>query len=369
MSLLGSRRFFVADTVADFPNAHTYADAVILNKDTNEISVSVNGVWTLVYTISGSVPEPLTVDVINVNDRLNGSRIELTVGSTAGTVDLNLPVQPTAGDTFSIGQPALVESYLFVAAGAVAGQINVGANLAAAQANVEGAINGTDGFNAPSNWCTAAPFAADVSTFTHLNVGFVEGVITQITQTWTDGSNTFSATNFASNASDPQQINIGESGMRLSGNGGLRIGSTAVISALGSFNSHPLDPGADGLFIEAEFIDNTQGGALMHFHNLPGVLDPSFQVADQASLNIDLTPSASKFVIGAKDTSGDIVGLNVPLFPAHHLGTRNLAAPADADLVAGDLAFWFDDNNITPALKIKAKQADGTVVTGTVLLT
>ncbi len=59
MSLLGSRRFFIADTVADFPNAHTYADAVILNKDTNAISVSVNGVWTVVYTVTASTPDPL----------------------------------------------------------------------------------------------------------------------------------------------------------------------------------------------------------------------------------------------------------------------------------------------------------------------
>ena len=46
-----------------------------------------------------------------------------------------------------------------------------------------------------------------------------------------------------------------------------------------------------------------------------------------------------------------------------------VAAPADGDLVAGQMALWFDATNGSAKLKIKAKQANGTVVQGEVALT
>lgn len=48
--------------------------------------------------------------------------------------------------------------------------------------------------------------------------------------------------------------------------------------------------------------------------------------------------------------------------------TRKNAAPADAELVAGEAAYWFDSTNGASAFNIKAKQADGTVKTATIPL-
>jgi hypothetical protein len=48
--------------------------------------------------------------------------------------------------------------------------------------------------------------------------------------------------------------------------------------------------------------------------------------------------------------------------------TRLNAAPADADVATGELAWWFDATNGAAKLMIKAKQADGTVKTGSVTL-
>lgn len=48
------------------------------------------------------------------------------------------------------------------------------------------------------------------------------------------------------------------------------------------------------------------------------------------------------------------------------LFVRANAAPADADLAAGELALWFDPTNGAAKLMIKAKQANGTVKTGSV---
>lgn len=44
------------------------------------------------------------------------------------------------------------------------------------------------------------------------------------------------------------------------------------------------------------------------------------------------------------------------------------AAPADGDLSAGDCALWFDQTNGAAKLMVKAKSANGTVVTGEVAL-
>jgi hypothetical protein len=48
--------------------------------------------------------------------------------------------------------------------------------------------------------------------------------------------------------------------------------------------------------------------------------------------------------------------------------TAKTAAPADADVNTGEAAIWFDSTNGAAKLMIKAKQADGTVKTGSVTL-
>lgn len=59
--------------------------------------------------------------------------------------------------------------------------------------------------------------------------------------------------------------------------------------------------------------------------------------------------------------AGDVLFSNFVRIAAH-------AVPADADLAAGDCALWYDDTNGAAKLMVKAKSADGTVVTGTVAL-
>jgi len=48
--------------------------------------------------------------------------------------------------------------------------------------------------------------------------------------------------------------------------------------------------------------------------------------------------------------------------------TRKVSAPADAELSASEVAYWFDDTNGAAKFKIKGKSANGTVVTGEVSL-
>jgi len=51
-----------------------------------------------------------------------------------------------------------------------------------------------------------------------------------------------------------------------------------------------------------------------------------------------------------------------------YVTTRKNAAPDDAELTAGEATYWFDSTNGAAKFMIKAKQADGTVVTGSVAL-
>ena len=51
-----------------------------------------------------------------------------------------------------------------------------------------------------------------------------------------------------------------------------------------------------------------------------------------------------------------------------HLRILRHAAPADAGLVAGECAFWFDQTNGAAKLMLKGKTADGTVVAASVAM-
>jgi hypothetical protein len=54
--------------------------------------------------------------------------------------------------------------------------------------------------------------------------------------------------------------------------------------------------------------------------------------------------------------------------PNGYFTTRKNAAPADAELVAGEAAYWFDPTNGAAKFMIKAKQANGTVVSAAIAL-
>lgn len=78
------------------------------------------------------------------------------------------------------------------------------------------------------------------------------------------------------------------------------------------------------------------------------------QAASQTGDSLQIQNS-SAVVLAKIDTAG-----------AFH--TKANAAPADASLAAGQMALWFDSTNGASKLMIKAKQADGTVKTGSVAL-
>lgn len=83
-------------------------------------------------------------------------------------------------------------------------------------------------------------------------------------------------------------------------------------------------------------------------------------------INQKVSQTAALFQITASDGTTVFARFNKD----GYLMIRKNTVPADGDLAANDLAFWYDSTNGVGAAKVmfKAKQADGTVVTGTVAL-
>jgi hypothetical protein len=76
-------------------------------------------------------------------------------------------------------------------------------------------------------------------------------------------------------------------------------------------------------------------------------------------------PSQSVDILQCQNSGGTpVAGIN----KVGAVYTALNTVPADADIVAGQCLFWFDSTNGAAKLMIKAKQADGTVRTGSVAL-
>lgn len=71
-------------------------------------------------------------------------------------------------------------------------------------------------------------------------------------------------------------------------------------------------------------------------------------------------------VIGYYSADGNFTRLAMLTNKGAVIGVN--AAPADADINAGEAFVWFDDTNGASKMMVKAKQADGTVRTGSVVL-
>lgn len=111
--------------------------------------------------------------------------LQAGIEAVAATRVLTMDTQPTAGDTITINGIA----YAWVNSGAVSGQINRGADLAAAKVNLVAAINGTDLIQAgPNPFVSAAAFISHSMTITARIPG-PRGNDYTLAETFTAGTN------------------------------------------------------------------------------------------------------------------------------------------------------------------------------------
>lgn len=174
---------------------------------------AVNAKETL--TISGVVTHGEIFSISNPHGRIKGPHgadvyeftstgevtvpgdipVDISAYTTQSTGGLVIAVNPTAGDTMTIGE----KEYIFVPAGTANadGEIAIGATVGDTQDAVIEAINGSDGFNVPHPLVILTAFVSDVSTVTAIIGGSV-GDLIATTSSFTDASNKFNATTLGS---------------------------------------------------------------------------------------------------------------------------------------------------------------------------
>lgn len=121
---------------------------------------------------------------------------------------------------------------------------------------------------------------------------------------------------------------------------------------------------------DTRFTPSPQSGANSYKYVVRGASTREIRYGADlfSSHSMQFTPESGQTgdQIRVRDTSGNRISgfdKNGVIF------TEKNSAPADADLVAGELTFWLDDTNGACKAMFKAKQADGTVRTGSVTLT
>ena len=134
-------------------------------------------------------------DVAQTKTAPSNIPIDITSYVAFATGTLTMDVQPTAGDTITIGS----KTYTFVPVGTdtADGEVSVGADLAGAQAALVGAINGLDGLNTPHPLVSIGEFSSDDAVVTALIGGTAANSIAT-TETFTAVTNIFAAATLGS---------------------------------------------------------------------------------------------------------------------------------------------------------------------------
>lgn len=116
--------------------------------------------------------------------------VDITSYATASQGTLTVAVNPTVGDTMTIGDKLF--TFVPLASANGDGDIGVGLDLAATKLNIVAAINGSDAFNTASEYVTAAAFDGNNCVLTAL-VGGAAGDSIVTTETFDNVENIFDA--------------------------------------------------------------------------------------------------------------------------------------------------------------------------------
>lgn len=206
--------------------------------------------------------------------------LQVGIEATRATRVLTMDTQPTAADTITIGD----KTYEWVSSGATSGQINRGADLAAAKLNLVAAINGSDSIqDGPNPYVTAAAFSSNNMTVTARIPG-PSGNSIATTETFTAGTNVWAGTTLT---------------------GGAHARGTAV-AATTKLAVESLEFGDD---FENIYNPQVQNGSLVRY-NGPGVPvqhGTSFSLPEQAAFWEHL-PLWISMIHGAPAISGPLGG-------------------------------------------------------------
>lgn len=172
------------------PEEGTPVKAVKASKDLTVSSVVVDGETVTVNNPlkNGTDVYEFLADATQSKTSAGNIAVNIEPHTVHAARNLTVAVQPTVGDTMTIG----TKVYTFVQDGTANadGEISIGNDLAEAQVNIEDAINGDDGFNIPHPLVGCGNFSTNVAAITAY-VGGVAGNSIATTETFTSGSNVF----------------------------------------------------------------------------------------------------------------------------------------------------------------------------------
>lgn len=124
-----------------------------------------------------------------------------------------------------------------------------------------------------------------------------------------------------------------------------------------------------GNLLELTAENATAGSGIDLFVDAYGDLSITGKAGNSAAVTVQTDPTTGQGSLASAGVSFlDSAGVTLASLDARGVGINVHAAPADASLLNGECVVWFDDTNGASKLMIKAKSANGTVVTGSVTL-
>lgn len=162
----------------------------------------------------------------------------------------------------------------------------------------------------------------------------------------TSAPRTVGVTNLGSGTAARVQFGDANNAFQVKNGGRLEIFSYWGVNISGNRQGSNPSFGSGGSGDDVLLVDSVQGSVV--------------------TLGVKAAGSQSASIQEWRDSSSNVL---TRINKDGYLMTRKTAAPADADLATGEMALWFDSTNGAAKLMIKAKQADGTVRTGSVALT
>jgi hypothetical protein len=385
---------------------------VVASEEVVLVTAKVGPIFTVTRGYDSTTAKAHSAGASVIHAAIAADLADRLIPSTYATDSLTIAVQPTAGDTITVG--GLDYTYID-GVFANPGEILIGADLAEAQANTVIAIG--------ASWPTlpnagALPFSANVSVLVAAVAGVAgNGVVT--TGTFTDGANFFGQASLSGGTDGT------DTGHVAAQTGAFTGASTA--SAVVSIQAAPgmdyassqqnmlvlrdkngdqvlrIDSGGNFYTLRdlrllaadngAVFVAGADGHVVFRVADISDAYQVRLAGGSGDQVIFSLRPNAGRTALinshaaGAValeiDTAG-IMGDNTDLIRAHGTVDYNLVfrlmqggavviaqhtAPDDADLNTGDMALWFDQTPGAAAMMIKAKDSGGTVVTNSVPLT
>jgi hypothetical protein len=409
-------------TVADATGYPAVPFAIVLDAGsaTDEevvfVTAKVGTTFTITRGADGTTAKAHASGATVIHAAIAGDFTDLQAAGlryTYATGTLTLAVQPAVGDTITVG--SLTYTYIDTFTFPGPGDIVIGVDLAETQANTVSSVNQGVGTTFPDAGATA--FSGNVSIVVSAAVGTAgNGVVT--TSVFTNAANHFDQASLAGGMDGTDSGHIQAQTSTLTGSSAaapiLRIQSAPGTDEFAQENIVDIVDGDGNPLI------NVDGGGNFYTFRDMRLVDPDhsatfrvgadkkvyIRIADTEGpyqvwidsdpddiLIFSLRPFASKTVqinaasagsvaleIDAAGIEGDTTDLiqvygnfNFDLvFRLMQSGAVVIAqhvAPGDAQLNTGDMALWFDQTPSAAKLMIKAKDSDGTVVTGEVALT